>query len=367
MNFLSILSFFCAAGVASAGTIFSVTDLGSLGGSAAQAFSINAGGQAVGSASNMFGYTHAFSSSGGGISDLTFDTGAADGVASAINASGEIAGTQFIGGQAYATAWTNGAPQSVGLAGSYAMGINDPGIVTGMLSDGHAFAGSSELTVFDWSSGYAINNGGQVAGYAQVSPGVFRGFIWTPSTGVVVLGTFGGMNSYAMAINNAGDVAGNAQLADGFAHAFVSSGGALQDLGSLGGSSYAYGINARGDVVGYSYTDGQAHAFLFSRGVMLDLNNLIDASSGWVLTQAYGINANGQIAGSGLLNGVQHAFRLDRVGGHVEISGAAAVDAPEPATWTIALGGLILIVSSRIRFQPRLRRPPKDQTRELPQ
>src|ERR1041384_6212835 len=103
-----------------------------------------------------------------------------------------------------------------------------------------------------------------------------------------------------MAINDAGEVAGSAQSGNGYMHAFVSSGGALQDLGSLGGSSYAYGINARGDVVGYSYAGGQAHAFLFEHGVMLDLNGLIDPSSGWVLTEAYGINASGQIVGSGL-------------------------------------------------------------------
>src|SRR5579883_3211728 len=57
-----LLSFVCAAGAALAGTI--VTDLGSLGGSAAQAFALHAGGEAVGSATNSFGYTHAFSNFG---------------------------------------------------------------------------------------------------------------------------------------------------------------------------------------------------------------------------------------------------------------------------------------------------------------
>ncbi len=362
-----LLSVFCGAGVAWSGPIFTVTDLGSLGGSAAQAYGLNASGVAVGSATNAFGYSHAFSSLGSAMTDLTFNTGASEGIASAVNSSGTIAGTQYVNGQAYATEWINGSPVSIGAAGSFAMAINDAGQITGMASDGHAFAGSSELNAFSWSSGYGINSSGTVAGYAQVAPGVFRAIIWTPSTGYVVLGTLGGSNSYAMAINDAGQVAGNAQLGSGYSHAFLYSNGVMQDLGTLGGSSFAYGVNASGDVVGYSYTNGAARAFLFENGIMIDLNSLIDPASGWMLTQAYAINGSNQIVGSGLLNGVEHAFRLDYAAGYTDVpalSAAASVAAPEPSSWILAAIGLGLILSSRIRFRAERAPHPTDPSHE---
>jgi probable HAF family extracellular repeat protein len=51
----------------------------------------------------------------------------------------------------------------------------------------------------------------------------------------------------------------------------------ITDLGTLGGAvSYAYGIDASGQVVGWSWTaGGRADAFLYSGGVMTDLNRLL--------------------------------------------------------------------------------------------
>jgi len=84
-----------------------------------------------------------------------------------------------------------------------------------------------------------------------------------------------------------------------------------------------------------------------------------------VLTQAYAINGSGQIVGSGILNGAEHAFRLDYLAGYTDVASSAAVAAPEPAAWMLAAIGLALVVSSRIRFRPRLPQPRKNQTREL--
>jgi probable HAF family extracellular repeat protein len=85
----------------------------------------------------------------------------------------------------------------------------------------------------------------------------------------------------------------------------------ITDLGTLPGGyqSYAYGINAGGQVVGTSIpADGYQHAFLYSGGVMTDLNSALPANSGIVLETASAINASGQIVAVGATGGATHAF-----------------------------------------------------------
>ena len=82
--------------LAQAGTIYNITDLGTLGGTSAQAFGLSSNGFAAGAASTAFGYQHAFVWNGSGMTDLTLNSGANEGMAAAINAAGLVAGTQFI-------------------------------------------------------------------------------------------------------------------------------------------------------------------------------------------------------------------------------------------------------------------------------
>jgi probable HAF family extracellular repeat protein len=87
----------------------------------------------------------------------------------------------------------------------------------------------------------------------------------------------------------------------------------MTDLGSLGGSSQAYGINDRGDIVGESSLCPDcrgAHAFLDRDGLMIDLNDVFSPESGWVLTQAADINDAGQIVGAGYKDGESRGFLL---------------------------------------------------------
>lgn len=68
------------------------------------------------------------------------------------------------------------------------------------------------------------------------------------------LSTQGGTSSSANAINNLGQVAGWAQTAGGEVHATVWNGTTPTDLGTLGGTrSIANGINDVGQVVGGTY------------------------------------------------------------------------------------------------------------------
>ena len=67
------------------------------------------------------------------------------------------------------------------------------------------------------------------------------------------LGPLGGEDESAEArdINAAGKVVGSSPTAAESTHAFVWARGEMNDLGTLGGdSSYAYGINEDGEVVG---------------------------------------------------------------------------------------------------------------------
>ncbi len=78
-----------------------------------------------------------------------------------------------------------------------------------------------------------------------------------------------------------------------YTEADVNSGGAMADLGLLGGSeSYARGINDSGQIVGDSATSSNhLHAFLYANGAMTDLGTWADIS------YALGINDSGQIVG----------------------------------------------------------------------
>jgi len=108
------------------------------------------------------------------------------------------------------------------------------------------------------------------------------------------LGTLGGWNSYAYGINASGQVVGYAQTAGNAAErAFVySSGGGMVSLPTLGGNySYAYGINDSGQVVGKATTLSNAtgSAVIWNGGVATNLG----APDG----EARAINAAGQVAG----------------------------------------------------------------------
>src|ERR1043166_449418 len=101
------------------------------------------------------------------------------------------------------------------------------------------------------------------------------GLFVSPARGAVMiynLGTLGGSDSEGDAINVGGQVAGSSATAgDLVGHAFrytdtPGSGGVMADLGTLdhGAVSYGYGINASGQVAGFSYIDtdnGDYHAF----------------------------------------------------------------------------------------------------------
>ncbi len=131
------------------------------------------------------------------------------------------------------------------------------------------------------------------------------------------LGSLGG-DSFAFAINDFGQVVGSSCLDSlcSSAHVFLwTRFGGMQDLGTLPGGDFAIpkAINDRGQVVGGACIDSPCfyeHAFLWTReNGMQDLNDKLTSNSGYELTYAFDINLWGQTVGfamipDGVIDGV---------------------------------------------------------------
>src|SRR5215213_5048298 len=141
-------------------------------------------------------------------------------------------------------------------------------------------------------------------------------FLWSGGA-MTDLGTLGGATGTAAALNQGGAVVGSALTAGSIPHAFYKpSGGAMIDLKSLGGYTVdAQDVNASGQVVGQS-EDGsfQDRAFIWQ-----DANNngTSDPGEMQALTapwgtpiRALGINDAGQVTGTANVSGIveAHAF-----------------------------------------------------------
>ncbi len=320
----------------SAAALYSVTDLGTLFGGSDKAYGINNSGQVAGTSG-----ARAVLYANGTVTNLGTLPGGTTSVGLGINSGGQIVGYSNTSGAERGFISSGGAMTPLGsLTGgpSNAYGINDSGLAVGssVASNNrlHAVLYGPGGTPTDLgtlggpeSHAYAINNSNQVAGYASALVTYFdaygnpyvveetHAFLHNGST-MNDLGKLAGATySYAYGINNNGQVVGWS------GNAFLYSGGAMTNLGTLPGQgsfSKAFGINDSGQIVGAAYMLGlnpdpfhsQARAFIFENNTMSNLNSLIDPGSGWTLQEARDINENGQIVGWGLFNGQTRAFLL---------------------------------------------------------
>ena len=168
---------------------FTVTDLGTLGGTNSGAVAVNERGQVVGSSSMADGSVHAFSwTKKGGMVDLG-TVGGTNSAATLVNNSGQVAGSSDTAQGGHAFSWTkNGGMVDLGTVGGTSSGpvaISDTGQVVGLSS-----------------------TAGEAATHA---------FSWTKKGGMVDLGTLeGGTDSYASAVNGRGWVVGGSNLPPGY-------------------------------------------------------------------------------------------------------------------------------------------------------
>jgi probable HAF family extracellular repeat protein len=172
----------------------------------------------------------------------------------------------------------------------------------------------------NYSSGFAINNAGQVVGVSTNTnplPGgtdtegaLYYAFLWSNGT----MKAIGGAQSSTFAptaINDNGWIAGTlstqAGTYSGQAVLYVNS--RFIPLGTVKGfqSSQSLSMNDLGMVVGKLFTGASSSVFVYN-GVIHDLNTLVDG--GWTITAVGKINIFGQIAATGTKAGSTTTYAL---------------------------------------------------------
>ncbi|HEY5913336.1 MAG TPA: hypothetical protein VJA21_22315 [Verrucomicrobiae bacterium] len=325
---------------------YTITDLGTLGGSYSEAHGVNNSGGVVGNwAPGGSPWVRGFYFHDGANNDLP-TLGGVYAIAYGINNSNIIIGESASAGgfsDIHAFVLTSGTVSDLGtLGGTYtggyssAHGINNSGQIVGestvsvtARNTTHAvlYSGGTKADLGmlggDYSGANAINNLGIIVGSTAVVTGSItniHAFVYSNNI-MRDLGSLSGGYSGARGINDSGLIAGESEIVvQGITnlHAVIWRDGRLADLGTFGGSSSsAAAVNNSGLVVGYAYdTNEVSWAFLSTGTNLINLANLIPPNSGWTnLTMAEAINDLGQIAGSGLLaNGGYHAFLLTPVG-----------------------------------------------------
>ena len=148
---------------------------------------------------------------------------------------------------------------------------------------------------------FGINNQGQAVGYSGTCTAVNFAVLWESGTATPLpdLGTPGAI---AYAINGHNQIVGQAVNSEGTALAAIWENNTVRSLGVLlpgDAAAFATSINNRGQVVGSSFDSSSnwSHGLIWENGRMFDLNQLFPALSNLYVISASNINESGQIAG----------------------------------------------------------------------
>jgi probable HAF family extracellular repeat protein len=161
---------------------------------------------------------------------------------------------------------------------------------------------------------FGINNQGQAVGYSGTCTSANYAVVWENGTATQLpdLGTPGAI---AYEINNHGQIVGQAVNSDGTPLAALWQNNTVTSLGPLLSgdvASFATSINNRGQVVGSSFNseNSWSHGLIWKNGVTIDLNTLFPASSHLFVVSASNINDSGQIAGMAVETAGQNAGNI---------------------------------------------------------
>jgi len=331
--------------------LYTVTELGTLGGTTSTAAGMSRTGNVVGTSTLVGDATSdSFIYANGTMTDLG-TLGGSYGLADGANSSGAVVGYSYPPGNLQIDPFvnSNGTMTDLGTLGgvggfSVAKAVNDAGTIIGdsITAGGapHAFIYSNgvmtDMGTLGGTMAYAhgINSSGTIVGDSTLlGDAQLDGFVYSNGT-MTDLNTPSETAKYgaARAINDAGTIVGSSiVITSGYAHAFIYSNGKFTDPGTLGGTmASAVAINTSGTIVGSSSLpgDSQTDSFVYSNGLMSDLNTLLISPS-VTLSGVVGIGDLGQVAGNGTdqVNGYSGALLLTPISVHlgVVVAGATSV------------------------------------------
>ncbi|MGK7297249.1 MAG: Ig-like domain-containing protein, partial [Candidatus Wenzhouxiangella sp. M2_3B_020] len=313
---------------------YTITDLGTLGGSLSRGLGINEAGEVVGLSETAVGRVQAYLWTSSGMVPLGGGTGQAHAIDDVI-----VGGAVIDGTLRAARLGTDvddlGAPTG---AFGMAYGVRDGVAVGTFESDGlfHPFTTRNGFTLLPTAADtHAVATGINAADVKVGFDAQGQALRWSAAGDVSVIG-----EGQAQSINAAGEVVG-AHAGDAVLWKVD---GTIVDLDPEDvGFDVAYAVTDEGIIVGAgggseagkaaskdffaSLRNGEGvalqaagksgpggRAYLWIRGTLVDLNECGAADEGWTLVEARDVNAAGQIVGTGVRDGQQRAFVLSPAG-----------------------------------------------------